>query len=70
MSLGSNRDYKTTDRRARNNLRKHYDLMQNMVARGVPHNIASKIALLKLEGKECNLCQDKEICWCLCEVRP
>ena len=45
MGLGTNRDYKTTDRRARKNLAKHAAIMQDLMAAGMDKEAASKEAL-------------------------
>lgn len=45
MSLGNNRDYKTSDRRARKNLARHFTLMQGYIAQGMTREDASRKAL-------------------------
>jgi hypothetical protein len=45
MSLGTNRDYKTTDRRARRNLEAHAARMKELIAQGMDSAAASRQAL-------------------------
>ena len=51
MSLGNNRDYKTTHRRAAKNLATHKRIMDNLVAEGMDREEASKAALQQMENK-------------------
>lgn len=51
MSLGANRDYKTTDRRARKNLSIHKQLMDEFVAKGLGRDEASKAAYEVMVGQ-------------------
>jgi hypothetical protein len=50
MSLGNNRDYKTTERRATRQLAKHTKLMDELMKAGMTREEASKTALKKMEG--------------------
>lgn len=52
MALGNNRDYKTTDRRARKNLSRHLELMNEIMSMGFAKTQASKLALEIIEGKK------------------
>lgn len=49
MTLGNNRDYKTSDRRARKNLKKHSELMEKLIKQGMSRNDASREALRMME---------------------
>jgi len=53
MGLGTNRDYKTHDRRIRHNLRIHKELMDQLMAEGMDREAASDKAFrdLKDQGK-------------------
>lgn len=50
MSLGANRDYKTTDRRARTLLAKHAEIMNRLIAEGMTREAASAEALKQMES--------------------
>lgn len=50
MSLGANRDYKTTDRRARKVLGKHAEIMNRLIAEGMDRETASREALKQMES--------------------
>jgi hypothetical protein len=47
--LGNNRDYKTADRRARNRLAVHAELMARYISHGMSREEASKLALRHME---------------------
>lgn len=51
MALGTNRDYKTADRRARKNLNRHFELMTKIMELGYAKLQASALALQIMEGK-------------------
>ena len=48
MALGTNRDYKTADRRARRQLATHYERMQALIAQGMSREEASKQAYAEM----------------------
>lgn len=54
MGLGNNRDYKTTDRRARRNLCRHYKLMADYQAEGMSREEASQRAYEEMRKKTCS----------------
>ncbi len=54
MSLGANRDYKTTERFTRRTLMRHAHMMADLVLDGIDREDASKIAL--------RMVQDKALC--------
>lgn len=57
MSLGTNRDYKTTDRRARRVLRLHAGRMAKYERQGIDREEASRLAMCDLEtGRICPDC--------------
>lgn len=51
MALGTNRDYKTTERRAISNLRRHAILMDQLKAKGMSREEASAEALRIMEAE-------------------
>jgi hypothetical protein len=51
MALGSNRDYKTTDQRARKQLARHAELMKQFMNAGHDRETASKLALEEMERR-------------------
>lgn len=60
MSLGNNRDYKTAGRRARNNLKRHAELMNAIIKNGCERDEASKLALTLMETSLCPRCGNRE----------
>jgi hypothetical protein len=56
MSLGNNRDYKTANRRALEQLAKHWELMKKYMAAGKDREEASELAYAELISKR----RDKE----------
>lgn len=57
MALGNNRDYKTTDRRARRVMRLHAGRMAKYERAGVLRDVASRLAMRDLEtGRVCADC--------------
>lgn len=69
MALGNNRDYKTTDRRARKSLERHGMLMASLIARGFIRDEASRIAMAFMEGVECPVCHFAKLkCTCFSRV--
>ena len=51
MALGTNRDYKTADRRARKNIARHAELMNEIMKIGYDRERSSRFALDVIEGK-------------------
>ena len=51
MALGTNRDYKTTDQRIRENLRIHKVRMDELMAQGMDKKSASKQAFNEMRRK-------------------
>lgn len=51
MSMGNNRDYKTSDRRARTALATHAKLMAELMAKGLTREAASAEAMRLMESK-------------------
>lgn len=49
MALGTNRDYKSADRRGRNQLKKHAEIMDWFISRGDARELASSKALRAME---------------------
>lgn len=68
MALGTNRDYKTTDRRVRKNLALHDEAMQDLMRRGFDKVDASRIALAFVLHQECPVCQGTAL-GCKCFAR-
>lgn len=52
MGLGTNRDYKTRDRIARNGLARHYARMQELIASGMDRESASQQAYREMTSKQ------------------
>lgn len=52
MPLGNNRDYKTTERNASLNLRKHQELMNKLIAEGWNREDASREAFIRMRLKQ------------------
>lgn len=52
MPLGSNRDYKTADRRARTQLAKHKEIMDKLISQGMTREQASATALIRMRTKK------------------
>lgn len=56
MALGNNRDYKTTDRRARKALARHKEIMDRLISEGMEYLAASAEALRIMENRACSEC--------------
>ena len=50
MALGTNRDYKTADRRARKQLAIHFERMQALIAQGMSREDASSQAAKDMQA--------------------
>ena len=50
MGLGTNRDYKSSERRVLRNLARHAVIMQELIAHGMSRGEASAQALAEMEG--------------------